>query len=85
MEEDLAQGDFQKFSRFIAEETARRNLKRDAQPLNKSQILQLLMPEYEKTVLQYKADLKAAIDKKLAGDTEDPYAAYKAVAAKLRA
>ena len=42
------------------------------------------MPEYEKVILQYKADLKAAIDKKLAGNDEDPYAAYKEQADKLR-
>ena len=84
-EKSLSQKDFKNFSRFIAEETGRRNCKRDAQPLNKSQILQLLMPEYEKVVLQYKADLKAAIDKKLSGNDEDPYAAYKELADKLRA
>ena len=42
------------------------------------------MPEYEKVILQYKSDLKAAIDKKLAGDSEDPYEVYKALAEKLR-
>ena len=43
------------------------------------------MPDYEKVVLQYKADLKAAVDKKLEGDGEDPYSDYKELANKLRA
>ena len=70
----------------MAEETVRRNLKRDSQPLGKTEILQLLLPDHEKIVLQYKADVKAAIDERLAGDCDaDPYAAYTAIADELRA
>ena len=43
------------------------------------------MPEYEKVILKYKTDFKAVIDKKIAGNDEDPYAAYKELADTLRA
>jgi hypothetical protein len=49
-----------------------------------NEILALLFPEYEKIVLKYKSDLKASIDKKLEGDSEDTYELYRGLAEKLR-
>lgn len=61
-------------------------MKRDAQPLDRAKILALLMPGYQKIVLEYKAEFKAGIEKRLAGkDDEDPYAVYAEVADRLRA
>ena len=84
-EEALTQADFKKFARLVAEETSRRNLKRDAKPLERAQILSMLLPDYEKIVLEYKTAFKAQIEKKLAGsDKEDPYEVFKEAADKLR-
>ena len=47
----LTKQDFEKLTWFVCEETSRRNLKRDAQPLSRPQILSLLMPGHEKVVL----------------------------------
>jgi len=83
--EALTQADFKKFARLVAEETSRRNLKRDAKPLERAQILSMLLPDYEKIVLEYKTAFKAQIEKKLAGsDKEDPYEVFKEAADKLR-
>ena len=85
-QEDLEEADFKKLTWFIAEETSRRNLKRDAKPLERSQILSMLMPDYEKIVLTYKKDVKANIEKKLSGKSEDDsFAHLKVIADKLRA
>ena len=81
---ELTQDSMKKFSRFAVEELLRRNLKRNAKPLTKTDILQLLSPDFESIVLKYKADLKSSIDKKLDGESEDKYAIYKEMADQLR-
>ena len=73
----MSQDDFKKYSRFFAEEVSRRNIKRDAQPLTRSQILAILFPGFEKVVLKYKTDLKAHLDKRMNEDNEDPYETYR--------
>ena len=42
----LAQEDFSAYSRLVAEELMRRNIKRDTQAYSKEQILNRLMPEW---------------------------------------
>jgi hypothetical protein len=69
----------------VAEETSRRNLKRDAKPLERSQILSILLPDYANIVQEYKSAFKAQIEKRLAGsDKSDPYEMFKETADKLR-
>lgn len=85
MQKDLTEADFKKLTHTVAEEQSRRNIKRDVKPLERAQILSLLLPGYEKIALEYKAAMKVQIEKKLAGgNTEDPYAMFKDLADKLR-
>ena len=76
-----------KYSRYAVEEIIRRGLKKDTQPINKKEILQVLVPNYQEIVQAHRNATQEKINAEqmlAASDNTDEYAMYMQKANVLR-
>ena len=80
----LTKEDFNAYSRFFAEESMRRNIKRDTQAFSKEQFLNILMPEWKEFIDEYKSQLKVLQNHQTEKSLEEVFAELRPLAEELR-
>lgn len=80
----LTKEDLNAYSRFFAEETMRRNIKRDTQAFSKEQFLNILMPGWKKFIDEYKSQLKVLQNDQADKSLEEVFAELRPIADELR-